>query len=177
MTLSILSLNEPIVSAMVNLLNANLATTITALNATVTDGYTIPAVQQIVPYTPVPSTLEVGGPVVGVWELGVEFEDDLQFSLRSNQHYAVVAVLQNADHITLMWQLRRINQAIAYTVQQDRLLGNASVMRQAGAYSVQFVRVEPGPLLGDMDPNTPDAPPRSYLSWTGLVFESRKDEI
>ena len=47
-------------------------------------------------------------------EIGGQFEDDLQFSLRANFEFAVVAVIQQLDHISLMWQLRRIAQAIAY---------------------------------------------------------------
>jgi hypothetical protein len=176
MSLPSMQLFEPLVSAMVSLLNANLQTNINALNATITDGYTVPAIGQIVPYTPVPSTLEVGAPVVGVWEMEGDFENDLQYSVNANFRFAAVAVIQNLDHITLMWQLRRIAQAIAYTVQQDRLLGPASVMRQAGAWSVNLERIEPGPLLGDMDPTNPDAPPRSIISWTGLIFSSRVTE-
>lgn len=184
MALPTLNLMEPIVNAMVTLLNNNLAANVTAFNNSLPQGdlYPLPAFSQIVPYTPVPSTLEVGGPVIGVWELGATFEDDLQYSLHSEYMYAVVAVLQNSDHITLMWELRRYAQVLAYTIQQDRLAGSppgsASVMRtQGGAWSVNFVRSEPGPLLGDMDPVNPDAPPRSYLSWTGLVFSSRRTEI
>lgn len=184
MSLPILNLNEPIVNAMVTLLNANLATNVTAFNNSLAQGdlYPLPAVAQIVPYTPVPSTLEVGGPVVGVWELGAEFEEDTQWGLNADHHYAVVAVLQNADHITLMWELRRMAQVIAYTIQQDRTAGtppgSASIIKtQGGAWSVNFIRTEPGPLLGDMDPVNPDAPPRSYLSWTGLVFSSKRTEV
>lgn len=178
MALPTLNLFEPIANAMVALLTANLPATITALNATITDAYPVPAVGQIVPYTPVPSTLEIGGPVIGVWEIAGEFEDDLQYSMHSHHEFAVVAVLQNSDHITLMYELRRMAQAIAYTISQDRLLGAASVMKtQGGVWSVNFSRSEPGPLISDMDPVTPDAPPRSYLSWTGLIFTARRTEI
>ena len=178
MPLPTLNLIEPLVNAMVVLLTNNLQASINALNATITDSYLVPAVGQIVPYTPVPSTLEIGGPAVGVWELGTQFEDDLQVSLQAEHTFAVVAVLQNADHITLMWQLRRMLQAIAYTISQDRLLGASSVMRQqGGAWGVMFDRTEPGPLLADNDPVTPDAPPRSYLSWTGLIFTARRTEV
>lgn len=184
MSLPILNLNEPIVTAMVNLLNKNLPGNIALFNQSLdpSDPYTLPDIGQVVPYTPVPSTLEVGAPVLGVWELGGDFEEDQQWGLNALHNYAVVVVVQNSDHITLMWQLRRFAQVIAYTIQQDRTAGTpegtgSMLKNQGGAWSVNFIRTEPGPLLGDMDPNTPDAPPRSYLSWTGLIFSSKRTEV
>jgi hypothetical protein len=172
-----LQLIEPLVDAMVTLLTQNLQATVDALNATITDGYTVPAVNQIVPYVPVPSTLLGGAPVVGVQEIGADFEDDLQYNTDATHQYAVVAVIQNADHIALMWQLRRMLQAIAATIQNDRLATSSIMKTQGGAWSVNFVRTEPGPLLGDIDPVTPDQPPRSYLSWTGLILSSKRREV
>ena len=121
-------------------------------------------------------------PAIGVQELPSQFENDLQTSMNALHEYGVVAVIQNWDQKTLALQLRRMAQAIAYTVQADRLLGNniggGGIMRdQGGAWSVNFLRTEPGPLLADLDPTTPDAPPRTYLSWTALVFSSEREEI
>ncbi len=182
MALSSLNLFEPLANAMVALLSSptvGLQVNINLLNASLAPGdlYPVPAVGQIVPYVPVPSTLEVGGPVVGVQELPAEFADDIQVSMDAEHHYAVVGVVQNADHITLVWQLRRIAQAIGYTIQQDRLAQVSILRSQGGAYSVNFKGTVPGPVLGDLDPVTPDAPPRSYLSWTALLFSSRRREV
>lgn len=181
MTLPQLALAEPLITAMVQLLDANLNTTIDELNATITDGFIVPHAAQILPYVPVPSTLEGGMPAIGVQELPASFEDDLQFSLHTEQRYAVVAVIQNADQQTLAWELRRMMQAIAFTIQADRILGtpagSGGVMRGAGAWSVQFEATVPGPLLGDLDPNNPEAPPRSYLSWCALELTSARTQI
>lgn len=184
MSLPQLQLAEPLVAAMVTLLKGALNNTIDELNATITDGYTVPHVNpsQFLPYVPVPSTLQGGLPAIGVQELPADFQDDQQFSMNALHEYAVVAIVQHADHPTLTWQLRRMVQAIAATIQADRMQGTAGgsggIMRtQGGAWSVNFLRTEPGPLLGDLDPTNPEAPPRSYLSWTGLVMSSERAEI
>lgn len=182
MGLPSLQLAEPLIDAMVALLATNLNPTIDALNATITDGYTVPEVAQFLNYVPVPSTLQGGMPIVGVQELPSQFDDDLQFSMDGRHRYAVVATIQNSDQQTLVLQLRRMMQAIAYTVQQDRAQGTAGgsggIMRtQGGAWSVQYIATVPGPLLGDLDPTDPEAPPRAYLSWAGIEFESMRREI
>jgi len=181
MALATLNLAEPIVAGMVTLLTADLNDTIDLLNATESDAYAVPHAVQILPYVPVPSVLQGGMPAVGVQEIGAEFVDDLQFSADAVHEYAVVAILQHSDHMTLTLQLRRMAQAIAYTVQQDRMKGNVAgsggTMRLAGAMSVNLGRTEPGPLLADLDPVNADAPPRSFLSWTALTFNSRRREI
>lgn len=182
MALPQLQLAEPLVDAMVALLKANLNGNIDALNTSYGDGFVVPHQAQVLPYIPIPSTLEGGMPAIGVQEISGSFEDDLQFSLHATHEYAVAAILQHADHQTLVMQLRRIVQAIAYTIQQDRMQGTAAgsggVMRvQGGAWSVQFLRTEPGPVLGDLDPLNSAAPPKTYLSWTALVFSSERGEI
>lgn len=178
MTLPSLQLSEPLVTAMVGLLSSNLNAEIDLLNATVTDGFTIDHAAQVLPYVPVPSTLMGGTPAIGVQDMPATFEDDLQYNTDALHEYAIVAVIQNADQQALAWQLRRTVQAIANTISQDRLLGQSSVMlTQGGAWSVNFLRTEPGPLLGDLDPTNPEAPPRSYLSWAALVCSSKRREI
>lgn len=177
-----LQLAEPLVSAMVTLLEANLNTAIDTLNASLTDNYHVDHVQQILPYVPVPSTLQGGLPCVGVQDLPGLFVDDLQFAVDMEHEYAVVAIVQQSDQLTLAWQLRRTMQAIANTIQADRLATNgtnpAGVMRtQGGAWAVNFIRTEPGPLLGDFDPVSLEGPPRSYLSWVALVCSSKRTEV
>lgn len=182
MTLTDFQLAEPLVTAMVTLLSANLNTTIDALNATITDGYTVDHVVQVLPYVPIPSTLEGGMPAVGVQDLPADFVNDLQFNMDAVHQYAVVAVIQNSDQQALAWQLRRTMQAIGATIQADRLaggpLGTASIMKtQGGAWSVNFERTEPGPVLGDIDPVNPAAPPHTYLSYVGLIMSSTRTEV
>lgn len=190
MTLSAFQLSEPLVTAMVSLLSGNLNVTIDQLNATLDGTYPdnqpggpfkVPHVVQFLPYVPVPSTLEGGMPCVGVQELGGQFENDIEVSADAVHTYAVVAICQHVDHQTLAWQLRRIMQAIGFTIQADRLAGTASgtggIMRsQAGAFSVNLIRYEPGPLLADLDPTGADSPPRSYVSWVALEMQSMRAE-
>lgn len=181
MALPTLNLVEPLVDAMVGLLESNLNGTIDTLNATLADDYTVPHAVQFLPFVPIPSTLQGGMPAIGVQELPSEFVDDLQFSVAAVHRYVVVATIQNADQMTLTLQLRRMIQAIAYTIQADRMLeledGTGGVMRAAGALSVNFEGTEPGPLLGDIDPVNADMPPRTYLSWTALSMNSRRTEV
>jgi hypothetical protein len=182
MGLSDLQLQEPLIDAMVSLLSTSLNTAIDELNATYTDVYKVEHVTQFLPFVPVPSTLLGGLPAIGIQELETEFEDDTQFSLNADHHFAVVVVVQNVDHHALALQMRRSVQAVSYVVQADRLLGNAAgsggVMRnQGGALGMRFIRTVPGPLLGDIDPNNAEAPPKSYLSWTGMEFATRRVEV
>lgn len=178
MTLPGLQLVEPIVTAIVALLSDQLAGAVNEMNASIVDGFTLDPPAQILPYVPVPSSLEGGMPCVGVQRMGGEFQDDLQYSMDAEHDYAIVATVQNSDHQTLVWQLDRYLQCIAYVLQQDRLADNASVLRTQGqTWSVGFKRYEPGPLLGDMDPTAPEAAPRSYISFVGLVLCSKRTEV
>lgn len=175
-----LQLADPLIQAMVALLSQSLNTTIT--ERAKGDGFDPEPISQFLDYIPTASALQGGLPAIGVGEMETLFSDDTQFSMNATHEYAVMAVIQNADHRTLALQLRRTLQAIAATVQADRLLGNnqglGGIMRdQGGALSVNFIRTEPGPVLGDMDGLAADAPPRTYLTWTALVFTSERVEI
>lgn len=178
MTLPSLQLSEPVVKQVVALLEANLATTIAALNQTVTDGFEVPAPAQILDYVPVPSTLQGGTPAIGVQRLPATFVDDLVTSMDAIHQFAVVAILSHVDHRTLVWQLDRMAQAIGNVVQADRRqLPAGGILQQAGLWNVKFLRTEPGPMLGDLDPINPEAPPQTYLSWTLMLFEARRTEV
>ena len=182
MSLPILNLTEPLVTALVGLLQSNLNATIDTLNASLSDSFKLDHVAQFVPYIPVPSTLAGGTPAIGVGRLGGDFVDDLQVNMDAVHRYGVMSVVENSDQGALGHQLERMLQAVAYTIQQDRLAGNptgsASVMRtQGGAWSVNFVGYEPGPMLGEANPEQPDGPPRSFLSWDLLVLSSKRTEI
>ncbi len=177
--LSQMQLDEPPILAMVNLLETSLPANVTALNATITDGYTIDTPAQYLPIIPFGPILGAGLPAIGVTGLGATFMDDLVFDVDARHELAVVVTVQNADYVTLTWQVRRLLQAIVYTIQQDRILGPAaSVMcQQGGLYSVNLARTEPGPLLGDIDPLNDGAPPKSFISWTWLVFNGTRKEV
>lgn len=186
MSLDQLQLTEPLVSTLVQLLQQNLNPVIDNFNATLdpTDPtqQPIPHAVQFLNYVPVPSTLQGGIPVIGVQRLGGRFANDMQYNMDADHRYAVVAICQHVDHQTLVNQLERMLECVAYTIHQDRLagtpLGTESVMKtQGGAWVVDFEDYSPGPLLGDLDPDSPEAPPRSYLSWVALTLLSRRTEI
>jgi hypothetical protein len=183
MSLPQLQLTEPLVAAMVDLLQANLNANIAAFNQTIPgDPYQVPQVQQILPFVPVPSTLQGGMPAVGVQRLGGTFVNDMQYNMDADHRYAVVAIIQNADHQTLVHQLERMLECVAYTIHQDRLVGvphgSQSLLKsQGGAWAVDFEDYSPGPLLGDLDPTDHEAPPRTYLSWVALTLLSRRTEV
>lgn len=171
-------LAEPLVKAMIKTLEERLPAAVEEVNSTVTDGITVETPAQYLRFMPFLAALGGGFPIICVQRLRADFVDDLQFNVDAIHEYAVIAVLQNSDHETLALQLERTMQAIASAVSADRLAGPASTMRtEGGAFSVNWERYEPGPLFGDLDPNAENAPPRSYLTYAGLVFSSRRTEV
>jgi hypothetical protein len=169
-----LQLEEPVVLAAVGLLEANLPGVISEMNATIDDGYTLDSVKQFLPFLPIPTVLQGGMPTVGVGEIQGRFYDDLQTSINMAHRFVVLLVVQNADHETLVWQLRRLASCAINVMQADRLQGPA---QQGGLFSVNFIGTDPGPVLADVDPINGDLPPRSYMSWTGLIFEGTRAEV
>jgi hypothetical protein len=178
MTLSMLKLNEPVITALVKILEEGLPGTIESLNESLTDAFTLDEPVEILPYMPIGSTLTNGMPIVYIQDLPSRFSNDLQTSMEGTHGIAVATVLQTADHQTLAWQLRRYTQAIAYTIQKDRELGVLSLMRkEAQVLYTEFAGTQPGPLLSDRNPDSAGEPPSSYLSWTGLLLECRRQEV
>lgn len=175
---------EPIIATMKGLLATNLPAVVTTANTNITDGFPIPAPVQYLDYFPFAAELQGGMPIVAVGEAsgGGDFMDDLQTSVDAEYQYVVAVIHQEADHQTLVKNLRRLMVCVAYTIQTDRLLGIHSVMRSTptvpgGVWSVCFERMEPGPMLGDLDPENVNAPPRSWLSWTSLLLSSKHGEV
>lgn len=186
MTLETFRFAEPLIASMVKLLETKLPKVIEEQNATITDGFTVEQPVNYLPYLPFAATLELGMPLIAVQRLGADFTGpdsaDLQSAVWARHEYAVFTVIQNADHLTLAKQLGRTLQCVMVTIQNDRLAGNpvgtASVMKtEGGAWSVNFVRSDPGPLLGDLDLLNPGNPPQTYLSWTALVLSSEHEEV
>ncbi len=171
-------LQEPILVAMRDMLQANLPATITTANSAITDGYPVPNPAQYLDFMPVEADLALGLPIVAVGESpgGGRFVDDQVSFVDSEWEYAILVVCQSADHETMAKNLRRLLSCVAYTIQADRLLGNTSYMRNTGGvFSVNLRRVEPGPLLGEPDPLDANVV-RSWLSWATLIVESRHNE-
>lgn len=171
-------LNEPVITALVRLLENGLAAQVEAINTELTDPFLLDPPVAILDYMPFSVTLEQGMPVIGVQDLSSTFENDLVHSMEATHSVGVVTVIQTSDHQTLAWQLRRYNQAIARTIQADRMLGPAGILAsEALVMYTRFAGVEPGPLLGDRDPDSPGEPPSSYRSWTWFLLDCRRQEL
>ena len=172
------ALNEPVIKALAELLQANLGVECTAINNELADDYTLEQPVAILPYMPFALTLEQGMPLVAIQDLPSTFENDLQYSMESEHTLGIASILQTSDHATLAWQLRRYNQAIMQVIQTDRMQGTSSVMRTKGGVTyVEFLSTEPGPMLGDRDPDADGIPPTSFRSWTWLIIKCRRLEI
>lgn len=179
MTPTNFALFEPIRNAAIKTLETRLPAAIEQINEAVTDNIQIDKPAQYLKAMPFLGTLSGGLPLVAVQWLGGEFEDDLQSSADATHTWAVIPVIQQADNTTLAVQLERTVQAIANALQVDRtqIPAGTSIMRtEAGVWSVNFLRVEPGPLLGDLDPLNPGSVPASYMSWLGFVVSSKRRE-
>lgn len=174
-----MELNEPIIKQLVAVLEAGLPQEVIAHNAAATDGIELDAPAQILDYMPVPGSYGGGLPIIGIQDLPGRFENDLQHSMEATYGFGIAAVLQTADHRTLAWQLRRYLEVIASVIQADRQLGTASLMRKAPANVLytKFEGTEPGPLLGNRNPEASNAPPDSYRSWSWLILECTRQEV
>lgn len=169
---------EPLLTAMQGLLKSNLPAVVALANTNITDGFLIDPPAQYLDYAAGAAELQGGMPIIVVSETPESsvFRDDLQSTVDAEFDYAIGIIIQQADHETLVKQLRRLLVCVLYVIQQDRLANVDSVMRQAGAFSVNLQRVEPGPLLAGSDLQAPAVPPNAWLSWTTLIVSSRVNE-
>ena len=176
--MSRVELNEPIIKALVSLLNEKLGPQVTAINGELLDDFVLEPPVAVLPYMPFSLTLEQGMPIVAVQDLPTTFENDLQHSMESESMLGIASILQTSDHQTLAWQLRRYTQAVMQVIQNDRMADTSSVLReQAAVIYTEFVTTEPGPMLGDRDPDADGVPPTSFRSWTWLIIKCRRQEI
>lgn len=179
MSFPTLALNEPIVKTLVSLLEDELPTVVEELNATVTDGFTLNTPAQVLDHMPGAALLGQGLPAVCVQDMPASFFNDLQFSVDGSHGLGVASVIQNSDQQALAWQLRRYTQAVAQVIQRDRLKGQQAsrLILEGKVWVVEFAGTEPGPMLADRDPNSPNEPPSSFLSWTWLMLRFNRTEV
>lgn len=178
MPLQTLSLNEPIVDALVQLLTARLPGVIEQINDSNSDGILLDPPAQVLDFKPVAGTLKAGLPAVCVQDLPAKFEDDLQFSMNASHGLGIAAVIQDSDQRSLAWKLRRYVQAIANAIQLDRLAAGEGYLAKVGnVWGTAFTGTEPGPLLADHSPNAEGSSPSSYESWSWLMISCKHTEV
>lgn len=158
-------MSAALVPAIVAQLETNAQAQVDAINAAVTDGFTIDAPVQVLDFAPTPASLEGALPLLGVADFPTRFEDDLIHSTTIVCQFAIVAVIANVDERALAWQLRRYRTLIANLVQVDRTFGG--VCRPA-----LFDQVQPGAYMENTNPERG----HSWLSWFYYLITCRTDE-
>lgn len=176
-----LELGEVIAVGIAQVLEEHLATVIKEINAEKED-LELPLPAQIVPHATNEALTTAGMPIFGVSDMPAEFEDDLVSSLTATHKFYVHVVMQESDHQTLAKMLRRYVRAIAISLQRDRMKsyeGGTPVLGRGniGVWALMFDSVQPGPMLGDQDPNSAGTVPTTYTSWSGLVVSCKHEEI
>jgi hypothetical protein len=173
-------LNESVVTALVEVLEAGLPAAIDTINTAATNGIMLDKPAAVLDYMPIASDYGKGLPLVAIQDLPGSFENDLTHSMEATYGLGVASIIETSDHRTLAWQLRRYTRAVFNVIQADRLLGPAGSKMAKAPALVQYVRfmgTEPGPLLGDRNPDSPGEPPSSFRSWTWLLIECRRQEV
>jgi hypothetical protein len=158
-----ITLNEPVIDALVARLNTDLAAQITAVNGEHSDSFTVETPAQVLDFVPPRSHLSKF-PTIGVADGPSRFEDDIGGSATGRHEIMVLVFLQDEDQRGLARKLRRYSQAIVRTVLAGRNLGS-------GAWGTGLVSVVPGPTLGDHPEN-----PRTFMSWTAVTIWAKKEE-
>lgn len=158
-----IQLNEPVITSCVARLNAQLPAIITAINAVVTDGYTLPPDFRVLDYIPPVSDL-YAVPTIGISDGPMQLEDDTGWGATGVFDLSFVVYVQSADQRYLAWALRRWAQALVRALRSPtNAIGEA--------WGVSNFRVRPGPTLGR------DETPRQWVSTTSVTatFKSEQD--
>jgi len=162
-----LQLIEPVVVALVDRIENGIAAEVAIANLDITDGYTIEAPAQVLDYIPPLPTI-LAFPTVGIQHSGGAFEDDNCWSATGVWDAAVVVFVQDADQAGLVRRLRRLTRALARVVLAQRQITGT------GVWSVNLVRVDYGPTLGELPPD--ERVVTTYWSWASLQVQCRQDE-
>lgn len=157
-------LTETIVLEIMRRLTSDLPAHITAVNATITDGYTIenPASGMIFDYPP-PIRLLTNFPAVALIEGATTFEDDTSWNATGVSDFTVVAFVQDLEQEGLARRLRRYARAVASAVIQGRTL-------PPDGWGVTLIRIEPGPTLANRNN------PQTRMSWVSVSFRVKTDQ-
>jgi hypothetical protein len=158
-----IQLNEPVIHALRDRLEADLPAVISQINADSDDDFTLADPVAVHGFVP-PIALLEDFPTVGIGDAPSRFEDDVGHSATGRHELIVIAYLQDEDQEALAWRLRRYSQALVRVALAGRNLGDA-------AWGTGLVSVSPGPTLGD-DPENP----QTFASWVGVRMWANRDE-
>lgn len=157
-----IQLNEPVVTTLRSRLETELPAIVTAINATVTDGFTIDAPQRVLDYIPPVGDLNAL-PLIGISDGEMILEDDTGWGATGVFDISVVVYLQSSDQRVLAWQLRRYAQALVRAIRTPTI----AIGEGWGVYNF---RVRPGPTLGR------DESPRQWLSTIAVTFTVKTEQ-
>lgn len=157
-----IQLNEPVVTTLRNRLEAQLPAIITAINALVTDGYTIENPQRVLDYVP-PVTDMNALPLLGISDGEMRLEDDTGWGATGVFDLSIVVFLQHSDQRQLVWMLRRYAQAVVRAARTP-------TVGMGEGWGVYNFRVRPGPTLGR------DESPRQWLSTIAITFTVKTNQ-
>lgn len=159
---------EPAAQALITRLGT-LDDYIALANAAVTDGITVDAPVQVLPYVPPLDQLDQF-PVIGVGDGPGRWEDDTGFSATGVWQLTAVWFLQDADQLALTTRARRALNVLVSCVMDGRVwTDDRDVM-----WSVRLLATRPGAALADRPGR--NEPPTAYLTWVGVAVEVKTDE-
>ncbi len=163
-------LNEPVITALVARLAANLPVELAAIRATLTadEAAALPDPQQVLDFAPPPGYLAGGLPAVGITDAITAAKDDTGSSVTGRHEIGIVVYFADPDQRLLAWGLRRYQQAVCRVALAGRGLGSGSV---DGAYATGLARILPGQTLQDEDD------PRVFTSWSTVVIWAEREEL
>lgn len=142
------TLNEPLVTAMLARLNANLPTAIAQNNTERTSpAYPLTQPLQILAAPPTAGQLDAGIPIVAVADGDITFTDDVGWSTTEVMDFTILAYDYDLDPTALAWRLRRWAQVICGIAMYGRNV-------DGGAWGTRLKRIVPGPRLSKLDPQS-----------------------
>lgn len=164
---------EPAVLALHDRLTGSLNTYVDAVNDQSADTTLVDHVDvaNILTYIP-PLDLVRVFPTVGIGRLPGRLEDDLSHSATGVYRFSVLWFLQDANQDVLVKKADRMLRAVVSCVLEGRAWGEGPGTPWPGSVTVRDII--PGDALGDR-PSRND-PPKSYLTWGGIVVQAKFDE-
>lgn len=159
---------EPVIHGVVTRLTANIATTVTQVNARSTDGINIAPPVAINDFMPTLAYLPEF-PAYGIQDLPSRVVDDTGYGAVGVHEIIIWAFDQDPELRALAWRLRRHTQAILKAVLTSDGTTPTRSLAVDEAYGIRIERIVPGPTLGREEP-------RVYMSMAGVQLTFTREE-